>query len=102
MKRTLLICFLLSCAVMVQAQNIVVQSFRLDESDLTANTAGTIVMDQNGQKCALIKVETSETGFAFDTGTLGVSKTEQHVGEIWVYVPEVVANVNRSDFLCGM
>jgi len=102
MKRTLLICFLLSCAVMVQAQNIVVQSFRLDESDLTANTAGTIVMDQNGQKCALIKVETSETGFAFDTGTLGVSKTEQHVGEIWVYVPEGVKRITISHQQLGV
>lgn len=102
MKRYLSIFLFLSCTLLMQAQDIVVQSFRLDESDLTANTAGTIVMDQNGQKCALIKVETSETGFAFDTGTLGVSKTEQHVGEIWVYVPEGVKRITISHQQLGV
>ena len=102
MRRLFAICFSLCCAIQTQAQDIVVQSFRLDESDLTANTAGTIVMDQNGQKCALIKVETSETGFAFDTGTLGVSKTEQHVGEIWVYVPEGVKRITISHQQLGV
>ncbi len=75
------------------AQNIVVQKFQLDESDLTANTAGTTVMDQNGQKCALIKIETTQTGFTFDVGLLGVVKTEQHPGEVWVYVPEGVKRI---------
>ena len=60
----------------------------MDETDLTANTAGTIVMDQNGQKCALIRVETTQTGFSFDAGSLSVVSTEQKVGEIWVYVQE--------------
>ena len=78
------------------AQNIVVQDFRLDETDLTANTAGTIVIDQNGQKCALIKIETTQTGFTFDTGMLGVVKTEQHPGEVWVYVPEGVKRLTIS------
>jgi formylglycine-generating enzyme required for sulfatase activity len=58
----------------------------MDENDLTANTAGTTVMDQNGQKCALIKVETTQKGFTFDAGSLSVVKTEQKTGEIWVYV----------------
>ena len=80
----------------MQAQSLAVQSFRVDESDLTANTAGTIVMDQNGQKCALIKVETTQTGFSFDAGSLGVAKTEQKVGEIWVYVPEGVKRLTIS------
>ncbi|MBR4160333.1 MAG: SUMF1/EgtB/PvdO family nonheme iron enzyme [Bacteroidaceae bacterium] len=61
--------------------------FKLDESDLTSNLAGTTVLDQNGEKCALIKIFTTETGFSFDVGSLGVVKTEQKVGEIWVYVP---------------
>ena len=77
-------------ALGISAQKIVVQSFRLDEADLTANTAGTTVLDQNGQKCALIKIETTQSGFSFDTGMLGVIKTEQHPGEVWVYVPEGV------------
>jgi formylglycine-generating enzyme required for sulfatase activity len=66
----------------------------MDEQDLTANTAGTIVMDQNGQKCALIKVETTLKGFTFDAGSLGIVKTEQKVGETWIYVPEGVKRIS--------
>ena len=90
------------CVLFLQAQNLAVQSFRLDEADLTANTTGTIVMDQNGQKCALIKVETTQQGFSFDTGSLGVVKTEQKVGEIWVYVPEGVKRLTISHQQLGI
>ena len=94
MKR--LIAFILQtfCVIVMQAQNLAVQSFRMDETDLTANTAGTTVIDQNGNKCALIKVETTLKGFTFDAGTLGVVKTENHVGEVWVYVPEGVKRLS--------
>ena len=73
-----------------------VVSFQLNEQDLTANQQGTIVFDQNGEKCALIKVFTTETGFTFDVGSLGVAKTEQKVGEIWVYVPHSIKKINLS------
>ena len=73
-----------------------VVSFQLNEQDLTANQQGTIVLDQNGEKCALIKVFTTETGFTFDVGSLGVAKTEQKVGEIWVYVPHGIKKINLS------
>ena len=96
MKRLISSLLLAFCFLAMQAQSLTVQSFRMDESDLTANTAGTIVMDQNGQKCALIKVETTQTGFSFDAGSLGVAKTEQKVGEIWVYVPEGVKRLTIS------
>ena len=94
MKR--LIAFILQtfCVIVMQAQNLAVQSFLMDETDLTANTAGTTVIDQNGNKCALIKVETTLKGFTFDAGTLGVVKTENHVGEVWVYVPEGVKRLS--------
>lgn len=69
------------------AQSLSVESFRLLENDLTANTYGTMERDQNGEVAALIRVVTSETGFAFDAGMLGIVKTTQKVGEIWVYVP---------------
>ena len=59
------------------AQNISVTDFRLEEMDLTANQQGTTVLDQNGEKCALIKIFTNETGFTFDVGSLSVAKTEQ-------------------------
>ena len=79
--------FMLLCSLSSYSQKVSVEYFKLDESDLTANLAGTTVLDQNGEKCALIKIFTTETGFSFDVGSLGVVKTEQKVGEIWVYVP---------------
>ena len=96
MKRYLLFLLFFSMQQLMQAQNIVVESFRLDESDLTAITEGTIVMDQYEKKCALIKVETTQTGFSFDVGRLGVRETQQKVGEIWVYVPEGVKRITIS------
>ena len=102
MKRLSITLISLFCVMLLYAQNLSVQSFHLDEKDLAANTAGTIVLDQNGQKCALIKVETTQQGFSFDAGSLGVVKTEQHVGEIWVYVPEGVKRLTISHQQLGM
>ena len=82
-----LLTLLLALATLASAQSISVANFRLAENDLTATTHGTEVKDQNGNTCALIKVETTQTGFTFDVGSMGVTKTEQHTGEIWVYVP---------------
>lgn len=69
------------------SQEIFVDSFRALDNDLTANTYGTMEYDQNGEPAALIKVVTSETGFVFNGGMLGIVKTIQQAGEIWVYVP---------------
>ena len=73
--------------VFIYAQTMSVVAFEQDITDNTANTPGTIVYDQNGDKCALIKIETPEVGFSFDVGLLGIVKAEQRVGEIWLYVP---------------
>ena len=75
------------CLLTASAQNISVASFRMLENDLTANTHGTMERDQNGEVAALIKIVTSEQGFLFDGGMVGVVKTKQSVGEVWVYVP---------------
>lgn len=84
----------LFAAICAKAQNSIgVASFRLAETDLDANTHGTQVLDQNGHTCALIKVETTQTGFAFDVGMMGITKVEQHTGEIWVYVPFGVKHI---------
>ena len=64
-----------------------VKYFYHSETDLTAMTAGTMVKDQNGNLCALIKVETTQKGFTFEVGILGVTSTVEKPGEIWVYVP---------------
>ena len=88
MKKILSILILtLSCITGLQAQELAVQSFTLAETDLTANTPGTMVQDQNGNVCALIKVETTQKGFTFDVGVLGVMSVVEQPGEIWVYVP---------------
>ncbi|MDO4172537.1 MAG: formylglycine-generating enzyme family protein, partial [Prevotellaceae bacterium] len=81
------ICLTLYCAF-VNAQSMSVSSFTLDESDLTANLQGTTVLDQNGEKCALIKIVTTAKGLTFDVGVLGVRKVDtSHSGEVWLYVP---------------
>lgn len=63
-----------------------VKSFRRLETDLDARL-NEAVKDQNGDLCAIIKVVTSQTGFTFDCGQIGIMKTVQKTGEIWVYVP---------------
>ena len=73
--------------ICISAQSISVSSFKLLDTDLTANTAGTMETDQNGETAALIKVVTTQTGFTFDGGALGIVKTVQKPSEVWVYVP---------------
>ena len=53
---------LIFVATIVEAQNISVESFKLLENDLTANTTGTMERDQNGEVVALIKVVTTGQG----------------------------------------
>ena len=89
--RFLAFTFWLCLISLAQAQNISVASFELSPNDLTANLEGTTVYDQNGQKCALIRIQTTQKGFSFDVGALGVQKVDDtKVGEIWLYVPEGV------------
>ncbi len=78
------------------AQTISVSSFKLLDMDLTANTAGTMETDQNGETAALIKVVTTQTGFTFDGGALGIVKTVQKPSEIWVYVPRGLKKLTIS------
>lgn len=90
------------CPGMLSAQNISVKSFRLLETDLTANTVGTMKRDQNNEVSALIKVVTTETGFAFYGGMLGIVGTEQRTGEIWVYVPQKSRKITLSHQKLGV
>lgn len=85
MKKILFTFILCLVTLFSMAQSMSVASFEYDEKDLTANTAGTIVRDQNDEKCALIRIQTTAKGFSFDVGALGVTKTDDnHVGEVWV------------------
>ena len=58
-KRIIFILINISICVVCYAQSISVCSFKLLDTDLTANTAGTMEMDQNGETAALIKVVTT-------------------------------------------
>ena len=78
------------------AQSIAVESFNLAQTDLTANTPGSMEHDQNGNLCALIKVESTLDGFTFNVGSLGVTAVKRVAGEIWVYVPFGVKRITIS------
>ncbi|MDD3740094.1 MAG: PEGA domain-containing protein [Bacteroidales bacterium] len=73
-------------ASLLFAQQISVASFERRDNDLDARV-NYPVKDQNNDVCALIKIETTQTGFVFEGGQLGITKTEQKVGEYWVYLP---------------
>jgi hypothetical protein len=79
------IAFLLSY-ISANAQNIDVKSFKILQNDQTARVTHP-VKDQNGEKCALIKVVTSQQGFVWEGGILGVTKVKKKTGEYWVYIP---------------
>ena len=79
-----------------KAQNLAVESFELAPTDLTANTPGTMVYDQNGHVCALIKIETLHDGFTFDVGMLAVSEVKRVGAELWVYVPYGIRKITIS------
>ncbi len=82
-------------ALSVMAQGLSVTAFEALPNDLTANLQETTVLDQNGQKCALIRIQTPHKGFTYDVGSLGIQKVdEDKTGEIWLYVP---AGVRRID-----
>ena len=88
---TIIFALFLALGVSAQIRNdFNVSYFNLDPHDTTPILEGTMVRDQNGEVCALLRIQTTQTGFSFDVGVLGVTKTEQKVGEIWVYVPKGV------------
>ena len=71
-----------------------VKSFRLLETDLTANTRGTEKYDQNGEKAALIKIITTMTDLRFNGFSLGIVGTEKKEGELWLYLPRRAQRLN--------
>jgi len=86
MKKILVFCFVIFSISQLTAQQLSVKSFIKLPNDLDARVNES-VRDQNGDLCAIIKVVTTETGFSFDSGQIGIIKTLQKPAEIWVYVP---------------
>lgn len=94
MRKTIFIFLLLFCIAInaiAQTNSMSVADFRFVPESTEANTKGTIVKDKNGDKCALIKVQTTIVDLNFDAGLMYV-ETKQKSGEIWVYVQ---AGANR-------
>jgi len=85
-KFCILLLFLVSYSLAGISQNISVKSFKVLPNDMDARV-NYPVKDQNGEKCALIKVVTDQDGFVWEGGMLGISKIEKKTGEYWVYVP---------------
>lgn len=106
-RRWQLLFILFFCLVSLSGygQSMSIASFKLDESDQTANVNPTMRMDINGEKCALIKIATTQKSFSFDVGTLGITHTEwqnsEHPGEIWLYVPNGVMKISIQHPLFG-
>lgn len=78
----------------VSAQRLSVESF-IETADQDAVLPATKVIDPSDGKTpmALIKVQTTERGFIFET-RLGNCKVVQKVGEFWVYVPRDIPRLN--------
>jgi hypothetical protein len=86
MQRVVIILFFTLFTFQIQAQNISVKSFRLLENDLDARV-NYPKKDQNGEKCAIIKIQTTEIGFRWDGDALGITSSEKKTGEYWLYLP---------------
>ena len=84
--RFLLALMLLNVSLAASSQ-ISVKSFKELDTNLDATTYYP-KKDINGKTCAIIKIFTTQTGFSFDNGSLGIVAVEQKPAEVWVYVPE--------------
>ena len=84
--KTLFFVLLLLIPGLLEAQQLSVKSFQKLENDLSARGSEGR-MDQNGDKCAIIKVVTNEKGFVFEPDALGLVGSVEKISEIWLYVP---------------
>ncbi|NOQ26670.1 MAG: PEGA domain-containing protein [Bacteroidales bacterium] len=95
-----LILFMLS-VTHIYSQNISVKSFRMLEKDMDAriNYSKT---DQNGEKCAIIKVVTTELGFVWEGDALGIVKTDFKTSEYCLYIPRGAKRLTIKHSKLGM
>lgn len=76
--------------------NIHVSEFKPSTTNY-ANLDGYIEYDYNGEKCALIIVDTNNPNILnFDGGLLGIIKTISKPGQVWVYVPNGLKRLTIS------
>ena len=96
MKRILAYLLFLSLGCTLSAQSISITGFSLLETDFSAMNRDTRRLDRNGEPCALLRIETTETGFTFDGGLIGVTDVSYHKGEVWVYMPRGARKLSVS------
>ena len=90
LKHLLSVVVMFFSSLMMSAQEgMSVKSFDEMPNDLDARVAYP-KNDQNGVKCALVKIVTTEGDFTFDNGYLGVIAAvhKPELSEWWVYLPE--------------
>ncbi len=87
--KTFFLLLLLGCCMAMSAQSISVKSFQALPMDMTALSLEGKRIDQNGEVAALIKIVTTETGFTFEAGALGIVDSKQEIGEVWAWVPKL-------------
>ncbi len=82
-------------------QQFSVESFRRLDNDMDARLTHAR-KDQNGDVCAIIKIVTTETGFTFEGGSLGIVHSTQKVAEIWVWVPHKAQRITIKHPVLGV
>ena len=92
MKKLRALILFIFCFVSVLSAQIKVNSFEELAMDLDASTVAP-KKDQNNKTCAIIKIFTTQKGFNFDVGILGITAIEYKTAEIWLYVPEKVRKI---------
>lgn len=79
------------------AQNIKVTRFyELDTAAKAVTFQGTWETDQNGERCALIKINSNATDLIYDVGLLGVMRIEYGTNEVRLFVPHGVKYLKMS------
>lgn len=97
----LVVLFIFNCQLAIintiLAQNInVTRFYELDTTAKAVSFQGTEVIDQNGERCALIKINTNATDLIYDVGLLGVMRIEHGTNEIRLFVPHGVKYLKIS------
>lgn len=83
-NRIFIITIGLFCNLSLHAQELSVKSFEVKTADLTARTHGR--KDNNGNDCALVKVQLAASEAKFEGNIVGDVKYD--TSEYWVYMPQ--------------
>ena len=83
MKKSILILILMLLQSFTVAAQIRISDFKQSYTDGAASDVRTSLLDPDGRLCALLKLETKQSGLTFDTGLAGSIDTRYEDGLIW-------------------